>query len=164
MMRKILFNLFRMNLLAALLAFLSLISLHLTIMVPSGNPAAALTGLHLWEFTSFGFVLMVAPCVIMLMSRMYAKVQNAHVILIGILMLALIGYNHGIIVGSEWIRSMTAGTVQYERALVVYPFLLLMSASILMVHMEFADFFDAFEKAFEEDYDLDDEYYDSYAR
>ena len=168
-MKKIIFCLLRMDILAVFLAFLSLISLNLTIMVPAevsglGASVTAITGLHLWEFSAFGFLLMVAPVVIILMSKMYTKMQNAHLILFGVLLLALFGYNDGIVVGREWIWSITGGAIHYERAMVVYPFLLIMSTSILMIHMEFADFFNEFESIFEEDYASDDEYYDSYAR
>lgn len=85
-MKKIIYCLLRMDILAVLLAFLSLISLNLTIMVPTGvselgASVTAITGLHLWEFSPFGFLLMVAPVVIILMSKMYTKIQNAHLIL-----------------------------------------------------------------------------------
>ena len=126
----------------------------------TGSAATALTGLHLWEFTSTGFVLMVAPCVIMIMSKLHTKIRNKHLILFALLMLALIGYNEGIIVGSEWIRSMTGEPVHYERAIVAYPGLLLMSAGILVIHMDFADFLDEYEKEFEECYDPKEKYYD----
>ena len=76
-----------MDVVAAILAFLSLLSLFLPIMVPAetieaGLPVTALTGLHLWEFTSFGFVLMVAPVVVVIMSKLHTKMQNKHLILI----------------------------------------------------------------------------------
>ena len=45
---------------------------------------------------------------------------------------------------------MTGGTVHYERELVAYPILLLMSIAILVVHMDFADFLNEYEKEFEE--------------
>ena len=162
---KILCKLFKMDLVVGILAILSLLSLNLTIMVPKetlemGSAATALTGLHLWEFTSTGFVLMVAPCVIMIMSKLHTKIKNKHLILFAILMLALIGYNEGIIAGSEWIRSMTGGCVYYERAMVAYPGLLLMSAGILVVHMDFADFLMEYEKEIEECYDTKEKYYD----
>ena len=158
-----------MDILAVLLAFLSLISLNLTIMVPTGvselgASVTAITGLHLWEFSPFGFLLMVAPVVIILMSKMYTKIQNAHLILFGVLLLALFGYNDGIVVGREWILSITGGPIHYERTMVAYPILLIMSTSILMIHLEFADFFNEFENIFEEYCDSGDEYYDSYAR
>ena len=129
-----------------------------------GASIISITGLHLWEFSSFGFLLMVAPCVVILMSKMYTKMQNTHFILFGILMLALIGYNNGIIEAGEWIRTMTDGAVQYERTMVVYPILLIMSTSILMIHMNFVDFFDEFEKAFAGDYEPEEAYYDSFSR
>ena len=152
---KILFKVLRMDVVAAILAFLSLLSLFLTIMVPvetieAGLTVTALTGLHLWEFTSFGFVLMVAPVVVVIMSKLHTKMQNKHLILFVTLMLALIGYNAGVIAGSDWICSMTGGTVHYERELVAYPILLLMSIAILVVHMDFADFLNEYEKEFEE--------------
>ena len=168
-MKKIIFCLLRMDILAALLAFMALISLNLTIMVPAGvselgTTVTAITGLHLWEFSSFGFLLMVAPVVIILMSKMYTKIQNAHLILFAILILALFGYNDGVIAAKEWIWSIAEGGIQYKKAMVTYPFLFIMSTSILMIHMEFADFFNEFESIFEEYHDSDHEYYDSYAR
>lgn len=161
---KIICKFFRLDIVAAILSFLSLLSLYMTIMVPTGSSemgsaATALTGVHLWEFTSIGFVLMVAPCVIMIMSKLHTKIRNKHLILFAILMLALIGYNDGIIVGSEWIRSMTGGLVHYKRAMVVYPGLLLMSAGILVVHMDFADFCDEYEEELAKYYEPEDEYY-----
>ena len=152
---KNLLKLLRMDVVAAILAFLSLLSLNLTIMVPAetieaGSKVTALTGLHLWEFTPVGFVIMVSPCVIVIKSRLHTKMQNKHLILFVTLMLALIGYNAGVIAGSDWICSMTGGTVHYERELVAYPILLLMSIAILVVHMDFADFLNEYEKEFEE--------------
>ena len=92
---KIICKFFRLDIVAAILSFLSLLSLYMTIMVPTGtsetgSAATALTGVHLWEFTSIGFVLMVAPCVIMIMSKLHTKIKNKHLILFAILMLALI--------------------------------------------------------------------------
>ena len=152
---KNLLKVLRMDVVAAILAFLSLLSLNLTIMVPAetieaGSKVTALTGLHLWEFTPVGFVIMVSPCDIVIMSRLHTKMQNKHLILFVTLMLALIGYNAGVIAGSDWICSMTGGTVHYERELVAYPILLLMSIAILVVHMDFADFLNEYEKEFEE--------------
>ena len=166
---KILLKVLRMDVAAVILAFLSLVSLFLTIMVPAetsevGLTVTALTGLHLWEFTPVGFVLMVAPCVVIIMSRLHTKMHNKYLILFIALLLALIGYNAGIIAGSDWICSMTGGTVHYEKELVAYPILLLMSVGILVVHMDFADFLNEYEKEFGEYPESDEAYLNFYGR
>ena len=166
---KNLLKVLRMDIVAVILAFLSLVSLFLTIMVPAetieaGSKVTALPGLHLWEFTPAGFVLMAAPCVVIIMSRLHTKMQNKHLILFISLMLALIGYNSGIIAGSDWICSMTGGTVHYEKELVAYPILLLMSVGILVVHMDFADFLNEYEKEFGEYPESDEAYLNFYGR
>lgn len=166
---KILLKVLRMDVVAVILAFLSLLSLFLKIMVPAetieaGSVVTALTGLHLWEFTSFGFVLMVAPVVIVIMSRLHTKMQNKHLILFITLMLALIGYNAGIIAGSNWICDMTGGPVHYERELVAYPLLLIISVGILVVHMDFVDFLNEYEREFGECPESDEAYLNFYGR
>lgn len=161
--------LLKIDVLAVLLAFLALLSLSMTIMAPTemllfDPQEMALSGLHLWEFTSAGFLIMAAPIVIVLMSKMHTRMQNKYLILLGTLVLTLIGYNAGILAGSDWICAVTGGGVQYERAIIAYPFLMLMSVSILMIHMDFADFYEEYEEEFDECFEADAWYPDSYGQ
>ena len=76
-----------------------------------------------------------------------------HLILFGILVLALIGYNRGIILGKEWICTAIDGYVEYKKAIAAYPLLLMLLGSILVVRSDFGDFLDEYEEEYE-DYDV----------
>lgn len=149
-MRKILFG---VDLITVICAFLAVASLSLTIMVPAGSSelesAVTITGLHLWEFSSLGFFLMMAPFVILFVGKFHKKIQNMHIVLFGIFVIALIGYNSGIITGREWICSMTEGYVEYKKGIVAYPMLLMLAISLLVIRMDFGDFLDEYEEEYD---------------
>lgn len=156
--------LYRMDLPTVLLALLTLVSLCFTLFsasIVSGEAATIpICGFSLTDFTPWGYVVQSAPVMIMLLTQVHERIPHKHLILFGILFVALFGYNDGIITAREWAYEVSDGFVGSSGAMMLYPTLLMAAGVMLTTHMYYTDRFAAYKREFPEDFDPDDQYYD----
>lgn len=156
--------LYRMDMPAVVLALLALASMCFTLFsasIVSGEAGKLpVCGFNLMVFTPWGFVVQLAPLMLILLAQTHKFIPQKYLILFGILLAALFGYNDGLILAREWAFAVSDGFARSTGVMMLYPLLLMGSGAMLTMHMYYADRFAAYKKEFPEDFESDMEYYE----